>query len=324
MISAYPKRKIINVYYSAGWLIPAIGALGMLGGGLLNSEGQKSANKTNLQIAREQNAWNLQQWERENAYNTPSAQLQRLKDAGLNPNLMYGSGQSFSAAASSPRAASSHVQNENAGTAGGIASALQFVMQSVLQQSELQKMQAQSDLIKHQADLAIANKDLSVIRGGTYNAQTGYYNSATQLNVSRSEMIKHQIQNIDANTVYLNARNTGQETYNRYAEELFSSKVDLQKSMFLLNDAQREALAQKIAQSWTQLGINQQNADTNRLGYFNQKLFISNQIRNLKTVNDINEIKKAMLGAGVGYAGVNAFFDSVTKALKPLKGWLSD
>lgn len=31
-------------------------------------------------------------WDRETAYNSPAAQMQRLKEAGLNPNLMYGQG----------------------------------------------------------------------------------------------------------------------------------------------------------------------------------------------------------------------------------------
>ncbi len=33
---------------------------------------------------------NIQQWNRENQYNTPQAQMKRFKDAGLNPNLIYG------------------------------------------------------------------------------------------------------------------------------------------------------------------------------------------------------------------------------------------
>ena len=35
------------------------------------------------------NEWNLQQWNRVNEYNTPSAQVERLREAGLNP-LYYG------------------------------------------------------------------------------------------------------------------------------------------------------------------------------------------------------------------------------------------
>lgn len=34
---------------------------------------------------------NLEMWNRQNEYNRPDAQMQRLKDAGLNPNLVYGS-----------------------------------------------------------------------------------------------------------------------------------------------------------------------------------------------------------------------------------------
>lgn len=51
----------------------------------------------NLNLARQQNQWNVQQWNRENAYNSPSAQMARYKSAGLNPDLMY-SQQNLSAA----------------------------------------------------------------------------------------------------------------------------------------------------------------------------------------------------------------------------------
>lgn len=77
-----------------------IGGLGSLIGGLFGSSGQSSTNRTNLQIAREtnaanranqeyQNAWNLEQWNRENAYNSPIMQRTRLEEAGLNP-IFYG------------------------------------------------------------------------------------------------------------------------------------------------------------------------------------------------------------------------------------------
>ena len=48
------------------------------------------ANHANERMQQRQNAWNLEQWNRNNAYNHPAAQMQRLKAAGLNPDLMYG------------------------------------------------------------------------------------------------------------------------------------------------------------------------------------------------------------------------------------------
>lgn len=50
------------------------------------------ARQYNLQLAEKQNQWNVEQWNRENAYNSPSAQMQRLKEAGLNPDMMMGGG----------------------------------------------------------------------------------------------------------------------------------------------------------------------------------------------------------------------------------------
>lgn len=56
----------------------------------------------NLNLARMQNQWNIEQWNRENTYNTPLAQRQRLAAAGMNPDLAYGEGVSANLAASSP------------------------------------------------------------------------------------------------------------------------------------------------------------------------------------------------------------------------------
>lgn len=51
----------------------------------------------NLNLAKLQNQWNIDQWNRENAYNSPAAQMARFKDADLNPDLVYGQ-QNLSAA----------------------------------------------------------------------------------------------------------------------------------------------------------------------------------------------------------------------------------
>lgn len=56
----------------------------------------------NLMLAKQQNQWNLDQWNRENAYNDPTAQMQRLRNAGLNPDLVYGSGSAANLSAPSP------------------------------------------------------------------------------------------------------------------------------------------------------------------------------------------------------------------------------
>lgn len=54
-----------------------------------NREEAEKQRQWSEKMYNEQNAWNYQMWNEENAYNTPEAQVQRLRDAGLNP-LYYG------------------------------------------------------------------------------------------------------------------------------------------------------------------------------------------------------------------------------------------
>lgn len=57
------------------------GNLTQLGSDVLEKRQTETANELNFAL------WNIQ-----NAYNDPSAQMQRLRNAGLNPNLVYGKG----------------------------------------------------------------------------------------------------------------------------------------------------------------------------------------------------------------------------------------
>lgn len=52
----------------------------------------KATRKWNDQMYDKQRLHALEDWERQNTYNSPAAQMARLKAAGLNPNLVYGSG----------------------------------------------------------------------------------------------------------------------------------------------------------------------------------------------------------------------------------------
>ena len=55
-------------------------------------QAQKEENKANrrynLMLAEKQNRWNLEQWQRNNDYNTPSAVMTRLREAGVNPPIV--------------------------------------------------------------------------------------------------------------------------------------------------------------------------------------------------------------------------------------------
>ncbi|MDV4044515.1 hypothetical protein CMT37_17005 [Elizabethkingia anophelis] len=69
-------------------------------GGLLNG---LFSNNSARKVAKENREFALDMWNRNNEYNTPTNQMARLKEAGLNPNLMYGQGTTGNS--SSPAAA---------------------------------------------------------------------------------------------------------------------------------------------------------------------------------------------------------------------------
>ena len=67
-----------------------------VGGSLINGLSQGRQNRLNRQFQREENQkardYNTQMWEKNNAYNDPSQQMERLKNAGINPHLAYSQG----------------------------------------------------------------------------------------------------------------------------------------------------------------------------------------------------------------------------------------
>lgn len=65
---------------------------GGIAGGLFNRSSQGSANKTNVQLAREQQQFEQKMVQEQNEYNSPVNQMKRYAEAGLNPNLVYSQG----------------------------------------------------------------------------------------------------------------------------------------------------------------------------------------------------------------------------------------
>lgn len=58
--------------------------------GGMNLLGMHKQYQYNKKLAEQQNQYNIDMWNMQNEYNSPTAQMARLKDAGLNPNLAYG------------------------------------------------------------------------------------------------------------------------------------------------------------------------------------------------------------------------------------------
>lgn len=83
------------------WLVPAIMAGAQMVSQLISNRSQKRSqertNLANMEMAKYAYNKDLDMWNRQNQYNTPASQMSRYSEAGLNPNLIYGQGNSGNA-----------------------------------------------------------------------------------------------------------------------------------------------------------------------------------------------------------------------------------
>lgn len=129
-------------------------------GGILSARGNRKAAReiNDQQVAAHfeelgmQRQWNLEDWDRQNSYNSPKQQMQRLKEAGLNPALVYGNG--ADATSNAPvKQSSGATHNLNVPT---YKNQLENLPAMLNQMYQLQMLEAQTDNLKAQADAANA------------------------------------------------------------------------------------------------------------------------------------------------------------------------
>lgn len=155
--------SIYNFDYAiAPLLIGGALALGSsIAGAIAAKRQQRRQNELNKEMANYQNTLNLEQWQRENEYNTPVAQMQRLKEAGVNPRIWWSSGTNTSA--SSPTLSAPEQQYNAVG--GQLAKGLSDVFGSAInavnqmnsirmQEEQIKLMQSQT---KHYDTLSMLN-----------------------------------------------------------------------------------------------------------------------------------------------------------------------
>lgn len=160
--------------------VPLIGAATSLFAGIRASkqqqkivaqqiQAQKEENEANrrynLMLAEKQNQWNLEQWQRNNDYNTPSAVMSRLREAGVNPHMYYSKGNAMggvstaspemtAGAPSSPIDTSGLLQQRTYGDA------VQKAMEQALLSASVRKTNAEAGLVNQKRETEEYNTDI--------------------------------------------------------------------------------------------------------------------------------------------------------------------
>lgn len=98
----------------------------------------------------QQRGWALEDWNNQNAYNSPTAQMERLKAAGLNPNLVYGKGADV-ISQSMPRPTEAKQWNPQPVSQGRPDEGLMTYFQVQSQQATLDNLKAQNTVLANDA-----------------------------------------------------------------------------------------------------------------------------------------------------------------------------
>lgn len=189
----------------------AIGAgISAIGSFFTNKANNKASNKLfdkQASFAREESQkerdWQEAMYNKNNAYNSPAAQMQRLKDAGLNPDLVYGDGSLTSpsqapaggAMAPTPTAGAPHFENP-------FADAGQIIANKKLIESQARANDAKAN--RDTKEVEIASADL-VLRQAKNESDIRLQDSTIYLNHRMGDLTHKQGEKIAAEINNLNS-----------------------------------------------------------------------------------------------------------------------
>lgn len=198
-------------------------------------------------LLRMQQQYAVQNWNAQNAYNTPKAQMERLRDAGLNPNLMYeGGAGSLQADAIGNSSAPSVAMSSPVGNFfGEAAQAMQSVALAKSAGADTAGKLLENEWMKSTLDERIA----SVGKQNRWTdeqiknmqAKTNEVNANIGLIEKNKEQLSAVIANLDANTelskeqrelVIKEVNNYDKECRARIAELLASAKLSNEQAAY--------------------------------------------------------------------------------------------
>ena len=148
----------------------------------------------NVQLAREQREWDYKMWKENNAYNTPSNQVKRLRDAGLNPGIAMMNGVMDSGLSSQSAGGQSPAQVDYNSLAEGLRQSVDLFQNNQVRKAEVRSLDAntQATNIRNKTqllrDLADLNKTIS---------ETSSNNAYKQYLIKQRDYLAKQIDAFD-------------------------------------------------------------------------------------------------------------------------------
>ena len=263
--------------------VPLIGAATSLFAGIRASkqkqkivaqqiQAQKEENEANrrynLMLAEKQNRWNLEQWQRNNDYNTPSAVMSRLREAGVNPHMYYSKGNAMggvstaspemtAGAPSSPIDTSGILQQRTFGDA------VQKAMEQSLLAASVRKTNAETGLFNQKRETEEYNTDIFKSDAAFRNALNGSHLRLSDMEIelkgSQKNLTDGQIGMLRYEAALLQKQIDKIDQENKLMEEQIANLSEERRSIILkrvldseLVEAQCKELAARTNLSYEQ------------------------------------------------------------------------
>lgn len=250
-------------------------------------ENQKNR-EYNLMLARTQNQWNIEQWQRENDYNSPTAQMARFRAAGLNPNLIYGQSNT---AASSPTltsgAASSPTDMSAIGNKRNFGQAMQEALNLEMQRAQIDAIKAGTENTKANTDNTRENtKGLTVdnmYRAAQHEQTLEIGGMQVQLGKSTLRLNEQQMENLKAELPEIAAR----------VDNIHQATAESRRRVLAMDETERHRLAEDMRKD-------------KELDVLIEKAYYENLDTQARTQMTKQQYKEAVLTEGMRMMGLEA------------------
>jgi hypothetical protein len=265
---------------------PILDLLGNVGINIYNQEQQKKKNELDYQRQMEaekrEYERNLEIWNMQNAYNHPQQQMTRLRQAGLNPNLVYGKGADNTAQSISPTKSKA----PEFGTKDLIAPNLTGSINSAIATYN-NTQQTKANIDQTHESIALMQKEQLLKEAEIANK--GIKNARDQFELEQAQALKESVitkarlenESIESNT------KIGQD---RNEREKLMNEANLKNAAQDLINKKAEELNIRMKYATSQAEINKINAEIQNLQVVNE---------NLKKEGLIKDFEAAMAKAGV-------------------------
>ena len=309
----------------------------------MNSEN----NQTQIDLWNQQKEYDYQMWKENNAYNTPSAQVQRLKDAGLNPALAMNQINTGTSTASAggqtlPTTTAAHAENP----ANEVVAKTQNIALIGKQLSDISKQYQESEALQMQNAWTNTKNALEVgERTRNLKLQDEAIYSARRLNQFNDEVFSaRQMQEEEKANVLFQQR-LGQSVNNAMSQieldikEYYHNNIqpqELDRIKAEVQDTLTHAVVQVFDAKTNRMNANtnQYKAKTDRLQYLENIRVDDHSIKEIdsriansdadtatkKFWNDLNDENKRWIVTKIVSDAKNTSLDPLFKSLQAITG----